>query len=63
MAFVVKQLTANLSKISMRSEKADVSKVCSIFGGGGHKLAAGCLIKANPKKAAARLLEELKKIV
>ena len=33
-------------KVSMRSnEKVDVSKVAEVFGGGGHKRAAGCSMK------------------
>lgn len=60
-AFVVKQLNANTSKISMRSKNIDVAEICSVFGGGGHKLAAGCVIKANPQDAVKKLLEEIRK--
>ena len=59
-SFIVKELAAALSKISMRSEKLDVSEICSKYGGGGHKLAAGCLIKANPAKAAEKIVQEIK---
>lgn len=32
-------------KISMRSNgKVDVSKICCLFGGGGHKMASGCMM-------------------
>lgn len=31
-------------KVSMRSGKYDVSKICALFGGGGHAGAAGCTI-------------------
>ena len=61
MAFIVKQISANLSKISMRSKVIDVAEVCSIFGGGGHKQAAGCVIKASPADAAKKVLEEIRK--
>ena len=61
-AFIVKQLGANLSKISMRSEKTDISQVCTKFGGGGHKLAAGCLIKTEIEDAAKRVFEEVKSL-
>jgi phosphoesterase RecJ-like protein len=40
-------------KLSFRSNKIDVADICMIFGGGGHKLAAGCTINAK--------LEEVKK--
>ena len=59
-AFIVKQLGATLSKISMRSESADISGVCAKFGGGGHRLAAGCMIKLSVEEAAKKMLEEVK---
>ena len=33
--------------LSMRSKKTNVGKICKIFGGGGHKLAAACSISYN----------------
>lgn len=60
-AFVVKELNSTTSKVSMRSKEKDIAQVCSAFGGGGHKLAAGAVIKATPKKAVDMLIEEIKK--
>lgn len=60
-AFIVKELNSSMSKISMRSKTTDVAEICSVFGGGGHKLAAGCVIKANPQDAVRKLLEEIRK--
>lgn len=60
-AFVVKELNANTSKVSMRSRTKDIAKVCSAFGGGGHKLAAGAVIKADVETSVQMILEELKK--
>ena len=60
-AFVVKELNSTTSKVSMRSKEKDIAQVCSAFGGGGHKLAAGAVIKATPKKAVSMLIEEIKK--
>lgn len=60
-AFVVKELNSTTSKLSMRSKSKDIAKVCSSFGGGGHKLAAGAVIKANPQHAVKLILEEIKK--
>ena len=60
-AFIVKQISANASKISMRSKIVDVSEICAVFGGGGHKQAAGCVIKAAPEEAAKKILDEIKK--
>lgn len=61
-AFIVKQLSHNTSKISMRSERIDISSVCAKFGGGGHKLAAGCLIKSPVQEASKKVLEEVKNL-
>ena len=60
-AFVVKELNSTTSKVSMRSKTKDIAQVCSVFGGGGHKLAAGAVIKATPKKAVSMIIEEIKK--
>lgn len=60
-AFVVKELNSTTSKVSMRSKEKDIAQVCSAFGGGGHKLAAGAVIKANPKKAVSMIIEEIAK--
>ena len=65
-AFVVKELSPTLSKVSMRSKETDVAKICIKFGGGGHKFAAGSLVKAGVKQATKLVLEEIynaKKIV
>ena len=59
-AFVVKELNSCTSKLSMRSKQHDIAKVCSSFGGGGHKLAAGAVIKANVETAVKMILNELK---
>lgn len=60
-SFVVKESDARTCKISMRSKKLDVAKICSAFGGGGHEFAAGCTIKAPCDEAVKRLLAEIKK--
>ena len=59
-AFIVKQINSAMSKISMRSESADVAEICSKFGGGGHKLAAGCTLKTAPEKAAQKIVQEIR---
>lgn len=60
-AFVAKEMKSGTTKISMRSKFADVAEICSVFGGGGHRLAAGCTIKAPVEDAAKKVLEEIKK--
>lgn len=58
-AFIVKQLSPKVSKVSMRSETVDVSAICAKLGGGGHKLAAGVLIKSGMKDATGKILKEI----
>ncbi len=44
-------------KLSLRSEiGVDVSKVCAVFGGGGHPCAAGCTITAETPETAEALI-------
>ena len=48
-------------KISMRSNgTVDVAHICSLFGGGGHKNAAGCTIEGDLENAKNRMKEALK---
>ena len=62
-AFVVKEIEPNkICKISMRSKKYDVSKICSIFGGGGHARAAGCTIKSSVENSVTKIINEIKRI-
>ncbi len=48
-------------KFSFRSNRLDVSEICMLFGGGGHKLAAGCTIDANLEDAKKLVIEETEK--
>ena len=59
-SFVVKEVEAKLTKVSMRSKKIDVARICEQFGGGGHTYAAGCTIKASVKDSIDKLLREIK---
>lgn len=59
-AFVVKELNSTTSKVSMRSRTKDIAQICSAFGGGGHKLAAGAVIKGTPAQAVKLILKEIK---
>lgn len=60
-SFVVKEVDTKICKISMRSKNIDVAKVCQVFGGGGHKFAAGCTIKTSCEEAVQKLLIEINK--
>lgn len=59
-AFVVKELNSTTSKVSMRSKSDNIAQICSSFGGGGHKLAAGAVIKGTPTQAVKLILKEIK---
>ena len=43
-------------KVSFRSKKADVNAVAATFGGGGHILASGCMIRGFYEDAVDRLV-------
>lgn len=49
-------------KVSMRSQYyVDVSRICQVFGGGGHAKAAGCSLKGMPEEIMSKLLIEIEK--
>lgn len=60
-SFVLKETTLGQTKISLRSKNVDVSEISAIFGGGGHKFAAGCTIKKPPAVALNKLLDSIRK--
>lgn len=60
-AFVVRQINSTTSKVSMRSKSVDVAEICAVFGGGGHKLAAGCMIKGSVEDSIKKMLEVIRK--
>ena len=59
----IRELADGSSKISVRSgPDFDCSALCAVFGGGGHKMAAGCNIQAPPEKACELLLQVLDEV-
>jgi len=48
-------------KVSFRSNKIDVADICMLFGGGGHKLAAGCSINASLEEVRKAVISETEK--
>ncbi len=48
-------------KVSFRSNNIDVADICMLFGGGGHKLAAGCLIDADIEEVQKAVVSETMK--
>jgi len=62
-AFVVKETVKNEAKFSFRSKTKDVASLCALFGGGGHKFAAGCILKTSLDEALSMVLPEVQKMV
>lgn len=60
-SFVVKEADAKICKVSMRSKNIDVAQICSSFGGGGHRFAAGCTIKMSCNDAVDSLIDMISK--
>lgn len=52
------------TKVNLRSQNNfDVSKVAKVFGGGGHRNAAGCTLDLNLKQAQKIILDQLEKSI
>jgi phosphoesterase RecJ-like protein len=59
-----KELSANVYRISLRSKgKNNVAKVAELFGGGGHRNAAGCRIEGDFEDVRQRVIEGLQAAV
>lgn len=51
-------------KVSLRSNNyVNVSDACIVFGGGGHKRAAGCTIQGTIEQAKERIIKEVKRLL
>ncbi len=60
-ACLFKELPQNTIKVSLRSKDlVDVSKVAGSFGGGGHKVAAGCMVDGKLEDVEERVLADIK---
>ncbi|MBR5094785.1 MAG: DHH family phosphoesterase [Oscillospiraceae bacterium] len=56
-SITIRELPEGNSRVSVRSGPSfDSCALCSLFGGGGHKMAAGCNIPLPPEQARERLL-------
>jgi len=61
-AFMLEAMSDGLTRASMRSRgKVDVQQICSEFGGGGHRLAAGLRSKLDPVTLEKKLLDLIAK--
>ena len=59
---VIKEVDATHSKVSLRTNGVvNASKVCGVFGGGGHLMASGCSMEAGCIEAAQILADEIEK--
>jgi len=59
-AVLLREVESNKFKASMRSKgKIDVARICNLFGGGGHKNAAGCTINGNFEGVKGKIKEAL----
>lgn len=62
-AFTVKYMGENETRVSLRSKKADVNAIAAVFGGGGHVRAAGCTIAAPLEEAKRMVVKEIEKVL
>lgn len=63
-ACLLKEFSHKEIKVSIRSKSyVDVAKICEIFGGGGHKRAAGCTISENIETAEKIISNEIIKVL
>ncbi|MBL7084864.1 MAG: bifunctional oligoribonuclease/PAP phosphatase NrnA [Candidatus Omnitrophica bacterium] len=59
---IFSRINNRLVKLSLRSKgPIDVQKIAKLFGGGGHKLASGCVIEGSLKEAEQKVLRQVKK--
>jgi len=61
-ALLFKQVEENLTRVSFRSKKIDVSKIALSFDGGGHQKASGCSIYAPLKEAEKIVLQAVEEL-
>ncbi|MCG0277264.1 MAG: bifunctional oligoribonuclease/PAP phosphatase NrnA [Thermanaeromonas sp.] len=56
-AAVFRELEPGVVKVALRSKKqVDVNEVAALFGGGGHRRAAGCLIRGSIEEAVEQVI-------
>lgn len=56
----VRELRPGYCKVSVRTgPEVDASAICAKFGGGGHKMAAGCELEAGPEETAEQMYKAI----
>jgi bifunctional oligoribonuclease and PAP phosphatase NrnA len=59
-----KEIAPDAFRISLRSKgDVDVNRVANVFGGGGHKNAAGCTLNGPYAEVRSKLVTELKRVL
>ena len=59
----IKEQASGGCKVSVRTTNvADANDICAPFGGGGHKMAAGCSINERPERAKGLILESVDRV-
>ena len=59
-SLLIRELGENDCKISARSKPGvDVSRVCAVYGGGGHAMASGCTLNCPPEEALGLMLKAI----
>lgn len=59
----VRELDMGESKISVRSNpEVDSCAICAVYGGGGHKMAAGCTLDCPPEAAVEKILAAIEQV-
>ena len=62
-SITVREKDKRLCRISVRtSDGINASRICEVFGGGGHAAAAGCTIEAEPERAVRMLMEVIDEV-
>ena len=63
LSITIKETDKGTCRISLRSDDdVNSSDICAVFGGGGHKKAAGCSIDSSPERAKEMLLDVVNEI-
>jgi len=56
----LREVAKNKTKVSLRSDPTvNSSDICSVFGGGGHAMAAGCTLECSPEEAKVKILDAI----
>jgi phosphoesterase RecJ-like protein len=53
---IFREMTESRVKVSLRSRKASINQVAAQFGGGGHPMAAGCVVKGSLDSVRERVV-------